>query len=93
VQFDYTDSVQICKFAWGAANLLDLDPSNARYRGHVERMARWFLDSQAPDGHWENSPFLFTDGPTVGSNVEVTIEFVQHLVFVSAALAGSAARA
>ncbi|MDT4899388.1 MAG: hypothetical protein QOJ78_318 [Pseudonocardiales bacterium] len=87
LQFDYTDSVQVCKFAWGAASLLDLDPRGG-YRRHVERMARWFLNAQHADGHWQNSAFLLPDGPTVGSNIEVTAEFVQHLTVVSTALAG-----
>lgn len=88
LQFDHTDSVQVCKFAWGAAALLDLDP-DPRYREHVERMVRWFLDAQHADGHWQNSPFLLADGPTVGSSIEVTAEFIQHLVVVATALAGA----
>lgn len=88
-QFDFRDSVQVCKFAWGAAALLDLAPA-PRYRDYAERMVRWFAESQHPDGHWSNSPFLLPDGPTLGSNVEVTAEFAQHLLFVSSALAGSA---
>jgi hypothetical protein len=88
-QFDFRDSVQVCKFAWGAAALLDLAPT-PRYRDYAERMVRWFAEAQHPDGHWSNSPFLLPDGPTLGSNVEVTAEFVQHLLFVSGALAGSA---
>jgi hypothetical protein len=88
VQFDHTDSVQVCKFAWGAAALLDLDPQ-PHYREHVERMARWFLDAQHADGHWQNSPFLLPDGPTTGSSIEVTAEFIQHLVVVATALAGA----
>lgn len=84
-QFDHRDSVQVCKFAWGAAALLDLT-SEPRYAEHVERMLQWFADAQHPDGHWENSPFLLPDGATLGSNIEVTAEFVQHLVFAASAL-------
>ena len=89
-QFDHTDSVQICKFAWGAAALLDLDGSD-RYASHAVRMVRWFAAAQHADGHWENSPFLLPDGPTSASNLEVTAEFIQHLVIVSSALGGSRA--
>lgn len=85
-QFDHTDSVQVCKFAWGAAALLDLDGSE-RYANHAIDMVQWFLSAQHPDGHWQNSPFLLPDGPTPASNVEVTAEFIQHLVVVSSALA------
>lgn len=87
LQFDAADSVQICKFGWGAAALLDADPQ-PRYLEHAARMARWFLECQHPDGHWQNSPFLLPDGPTPASNVEVTAEFIQHLVTISTAVAG-----
>lgn len=86
-QFDFAESVQICKFGWGAAALLDLSPQQ-RYLDHAERMARWFLECQQPDGHWQNSPFLMPDGPTVASDIEVTAEFIQHLMTISTALAG-----
>lgn len=87
-QFDYTESIQVCKFGWGAASLLDLT-GEIQYRAHAERMARWFIDSQQDDGHWDNSPFLMPNGPTVGTALEVTAEFVQHLVTIGATLAGA----
>jgi hypothetical protein len=87
-QFDHTDSVQICKFAWGAAALLDLN-GGERYASHAIRMVHWFLAAQQPDGHWGNSLFLLPDGPTPCSDLEVTAEFIQHLVIVSSALGGS----
>lgn len=86
-QFDFSESVQICKFGWGAAAMLDVDPQ-PRYLELVQRMARWFLGCQHHDGHWQNSPFLLPDGPTAASNVEVTAEFIQHMVTISTALAG-----
>ena len=87
-QFDHAESVQVCKFAWGAATLLDLT-GGSRYRRHAERMVHWFRSAQHPDGHWENSPFLLPGGPTQASNLEVTAEFLQHLCIVSAALGGA----
>jgi hypothetical protein len=87
-QFDHQESVQVCKFGWGAASLLDLDARDL-YREQAERMGRWFVDAQNPDGHWENSPFLLPDGPTVGSCIEITAEFTQHLIVISTALAGA----
>ncbi|HTF10982.1 MAG TPA: hypothetical protein VK659_22680, partial [Asanoa sp.] len=91
-QFDSTESVQVCKFGWGAAALLDLS-SQPRLLEHVLRMARWFLDCQHPDGHWQNSPFLLPGGATLASNIEVTAEFIQHLVTIASALAGVRAEA
>lgn len=89
-QFDHRESVQICKFGWGAAALLELTGAD-EYRRHVQTMIDWFCAAQQPDGHWDNSPFLMPDGPTVTSAVEVTAEFVQHLVVMSTALAAVAA--
>lgn len=84
-QFDHTESVQICKFGWGAAALLDLTGRSA-YRDHVRTMARWFITAQQPDGHWDNSPSL---GPSDTSAFEVTAEFLQHLTVMASALAGA----
>ena len=53
----------------------------------VLRMAKWFLDSQLEDGRWENSPFQDPQ-PTDQSNLEITVEFVQHLVTLQVALGG-----
>jgi hypothetical protein len=91
-QFDSAESVQVCKFGWGAAALLDLG-SEPRLLEHALRMAQWFLDCQHPDGHWQNSAFLLPGGPTLASNIEVTAEFIQHLVTISSALAGCRAEA
>lgn len=87
-QFDHHDSVQVCKFGWGAANLLELT-GEQQWHGHVERMARWFVSAQSADGSWDNSPFLLPDGPTVGSRLEVTAEFAQHQITIATALAAS----
>jgi hypothetical protein len=81
-QFDHDDSVQVCKFAWGASVLLEAtdDPT---YLRHVRRMGGWFVDAQNPDGSWDNSPFLMDRGGHVESvRVEITAEFIQHLTSV-----------
>jgi hypothetical protein len=89
-QFDHSASVQICKFGWGAANLLDVDP-HGDYLRHLLRMADWFADCQAPDGHWSNSPFLDPQ-PTEASNLDITAEFVLHCCTMLGALGGVRAR-
>lgn len=90
-QFDLADSVQVCKFGWGSAVMLDLTGA-AEHRDHTERMAAWFIAAQRPDGSWENSPFLMPDGATEGVRLEVTAEFVQHLIVIDAAIEGAHGR-
>jgi hypothetical protein len=87
-QFDHTDSVQVCKFGWGSAVLLEAT-GEQQYLEHVLRMGQWFLDAQNDNGTWDNSPFLMARGGHADSiRVEVTVEFVQHLVSLATALGG-----
>lgn len=88
-QFDHRESVQVCKFGWGAANLYQVT-GDVRFEAHAQRMARWFIEAQSPDGSWDNSPFLLPEGPTTGSRLEVTAEFVQHQIVIATALATGA---
>jgi len=91
-QFDHTESVQVCKFAWGASVVAEATGDPAMV-AHAARMGRWFLDSQRPDGSWLNSPFLMARGGHAESSaVEVTAEFVQHLVSVLTALGRASGR-
>jgi hypothetical protein len=81
-QFDHTDSVQVCKFAWGASVLYEAT-GEPTYLDHMLTMTRWFLDAQNEDGSWDNSPFLMAlaaHPPSV--RIEVTAEFVQHLTTI-----------
>lgn len=85
-QFDHTDSVQVCKFAWGASVLYEAT-GEREYLDYMVRMARWFLTAQNEDGSWDNSPFLMARAdhpPSV--RIEVTAEFVQHLISILTAL-------
>ena len=87
-QFDASDSVQVCKFGWGASVLLEAT-GDQQYFDHASRMGRWFLDAQNDDGSWDNSPFLMerADDPE-SVRVEVTAEFVQHLISVLNGIGG-----
>lgn len=91
LQFDHTVNAQACKFGWGAAVVLDADPA-PYYLEHVLQMARWFIDSQHPDGHWCPSPFLVPK-PDDGDNMPKTVEHVLHVVTLITALARYAAEA
>lgn len=86
-QFDSSESVQVCKFGWGVAAWLDASPEPSWHR-HAVRMGHWFLEAQNEDGSWDNSPFLMEDGARDDIRVEITAEFVQHLVTIVAALGG-----
>lgn len=88
LQFDHTDSVQVCKFAWGSSILLEAT-GEAQYLEHALRMAEWFCEAQREDGSWNNSPFLMERAEDPDSvRVELTAEFVQHLVTIVTAVGG-----
>lgn len=87
-QFDHSDSVQVCKFAWGASIVAEAT-GNPTHVDHAARMGRWFIEAQNEDGSWDNSPFLMARGGDTDSiRVEITAEFVQHQLTVLAALGG-----
>ncbi len=88
IQFDFTQSVQVCKFAWGSSVLLEAT-GESRYLDYALNMAEWFCEAQRSDGSWDNSPFLMekaTDPDSV--RTEITAEFVQHLVTTTTAIGG-----
>ena len=87
-QFDYNDSVQVCKFAWGASILLEAT-GEQRYLDYALGMGLWFIEAQNDDGTWNNSPFLMAETKDPDSvRVEITAEFVQHLVTIATAVGG-----
>ena len=75
-QFDHSESMQICKFGWGAANMLEIDPT-AGHLLNVLKMTKWFIASQRSDGSWRDSAFLIPK-PEVGDVMEITAEFALH---------------
>lgn len=86
-QFDSTQSVQVCKFAWGASVLFEAT-GQQKYLDHALKMSKWFANMQRGDGSWENSPFLMerSDDPS-SVRMEITAEFVQHLITIITAVA------
>ena len=81
------ESKQICKSGWGSG-LLYLTPREPQYRNWTVRLGDWFVEHQLPDGHWENTKF-WSPQPTLGDNILITAEFVQHLCNIRAYLAES----
>lgn len=86
-QFSGRESMQIGKYGWGVAALYELTHDEIYFQECV-RMAFWFIDTQADDGHWDNSPFLanIAGSNVVGSSADVTAECIQHLSAIASAL-------
>lgn len=86
-QFDDPDSVHICKFGWGAAEMLTADPSGDWER-HATRMGDWFVDRQRPDGAWDPSLFTLTAEPTDLDRMWKTAEHLMEIAQIEVALRG-----
>jgi hypothetical protein len=84
-QFDDMESVQICKFGWGAAAAQLADPS-VDYSEHVRRMGNWFIAHQSEDGSWTPSAF-FSPKPALTEVMTKTAEHAMEINAVAAALA------
>jgi hypothetical protein len=85
-QFDYTDTVQIGKYAWGLAAVLDVDPDERYVRGLL-KMADWFVDSQCEDGRWNPSAFI-VPSPGDVDGLWKTAEHIMIMTMMLSALAG-----
>jgi hypothetical protein len=59
-QFDDTDSVQVCKFGWGAAEMNKADPTSGQLPVLVKAV-EWFASRQRSDGSWAPSTFISPD--------------------------------
>ena len=80
-QFDDLESVQACKFAWGAAALQSADPG-ADYRAHLLRMGDWFIARQSDDGAWTPSRFMAPQP----SAVQKLIKTAEHVMEIDAVI-------
>jgi hypothetical protein len=89
-QFNYWESMQICKFGWASALAYVMD-SDERHLKNILRMADWYRKSQAEDGSWVPSPFL-TPTPNVADALYKTAEHTLWVSYMLTALAGTAGR-
>jgi hypothetical protein len=89
-QFNYRESMQICKFGWGSALAYEME-SDERHLKNILRMADWYRKSQAEDGSWVPSPFL-TPKPSVADALYKTAEHTLWVSYMLTALAGTAGR-
>ncbi|KAA1378524.1 hypothetical protein [Aeromicrobium fastidiosum] len=85
VQFTDPNSVQICKYAWGVACDVKLDPASP-FAADAERMTAWFLDRQNDDGSWSPSSFGSTEVPPPVDRLWKTAEHLMELSFLIEAL-------
>ena len=69
-QFKYA---QACKSSWGSALLYQLTGERA-YLDRACRMGDWYIQTQQPDGCWHWTGYV-----TLGSRIELTLEFVMHV--------------
>lgn len=76
-QFNYPSA---CKSSWGAALLYQITGED-RYREWLGRFARWYINSQEPDGYWH--PWV---EETRGDVIEITLEYAMHIATMSIAL-------
>jgi hypothetical protein len=81
-QFNDPESVQVCKFGWGAAVVYSHDRSSDLLP-HLVRMGEWFSEHQAQDGSWSPSTFLVPEP----SDVDKLIKTAEHVMEVNAILA------
>ena len=79
-QFNDPGAGQICKFGWGAANMLMVDPDGG-HLPNVIRMAEWFIGRQEPDGRWPPAIFI-TPNPTIGERIATATEFTLHMTSI-----------
>jgi hypothetical protein len=86
-QFDHTDTVQVGKFAWGAAVLLE-GGHDERYVRDLVRMGDWYADSQRPDGGWAPSAFQ-VPAPEDADVLWKTAEHVLHVTTMLTAIGGT----
>lgn len=71
-QFEFP---QVCKSSWGSALLYQITGED-KYLKWTYRMGDWFVRTQEPDGHWR---WWSQERPSLGSQIELTLEFVMHL--------------
>jgi hypothetical protein len=85
-QFNHWESSSICKFGWGSAMLLDVDPDPRLVR-NILRMTQWYTDAQNPDGSWTHRTPT-RPNPTEAHVMEKTVEHVQWVSLMLTSLAG-----
>ncbi|MSP12288.1 MAG: hypothetical protein EXR62_04940 [Chloroflexi bacterium] len=69
-QFDYS---HVCKSSWGSSLLYQLT-GEEQYLSWTHKMGDWYIDNQNAAGYWHWDYYT-----TLGSHIELALEFVMHL--------------
>jgi hypothetical protein len=77
-QFNWS---HVCKSSWGSSLLYQVT-GEQHYLDWTYRMGDWYVDTQEPNGRWHWSTY-----GTLGSHIELGLEFVMHLDTLIGALA------
>jgi hypothetical protein len=77
-QFNWS---HVCKSSWGSSLLYQLT-GEQQYLEWTYRMGDWYVETQEPDGRWH-----WPNYSTLGSHIELGLEFVMHLDTLIGALA------
>lgn len=77
-QFDYP---QVCKSSWGSSLLYQLT-GDEQYEQWTYKMGDWYAATQQADGCWG-----WENNVTLGSKIELTLEFVMHVDTIISGLA------
>lgn len=86
-QFNYWESMQICKFGLGSAAAYEMDPDGP-HLANLLLMADWYRKAQAEDGSWVPSSFL-TPQPNPTDALYKTAEHAVWVSYMLAALSGT----
>ncbi|HEX8968387.1 MAG TPA: hypothetical protein VF937_10925 [Chloroflexota bacterium] len=77
-QFNWS---HVCKSSWGSSLLYQVTGED-RYLEWTYRMGDWYVETQEPSGRWH-----WPNYATLGSHIELGLEFVMHLDTLIGALA------
>ncbi len=77
-QFNWS---HVCKSSWGSSLLYQVT-GEQQYLDWTYRMGDWYVDRQEPDGRWH-----WANYSSLGSHIELGLEFVMHLDTLIGALA------
>jgi hypothetical protein len=80
-QFNWS---HVCKSSWGSSLLYQVT-GEQQYLDWTYRMGDWYVDNQEADGRWH-----WANYSTLGSHIELGLEFVMHLDTLIGALASRA---
>lgn len=86
-QYDFTDTVHVGKFGWGAGAMLNVGSVDSHLADAL-RMGKWYLDSQLEDGRWNPTAFLVPEP----DDVDALWKTAEHIVLITMVEMGLASR-